>query len=483
MLNAKTLKKVKKHIRNVAFFLIMVLNVLIIRKEAWAQEIEISAGKTELHLNEKFTWTISFPKDQKREFKAFHQFFFPEIADFEKGRTLYIEEEDPRSYKIIQYYAPRKSGTFHIHPLKIRLRDKVISAPGSTVKVLGRTAANPDPLPEPSMDEELEFEEIKADALLDIRTTKNKVYTGEGVGLSVSFLIALQNKAEITFFDLTEQRKEIIRKLKSTGCLTEDFPMAERVQVDTITYRERKYTQWKIYEGVFFPIDSQDIRIPALSFSVLTYKIARNQQESVERKTETKTFTTGSLLIKVQPLPLRTSRQIPTGYFRLAERATPDKFQTGKSFKYTFTVQGEGNIAAIPDPVIIPNDYFDIYAPKVTYEIVRQQGRITGFKSFVYYVTPKEPGTFQLSDYVQWPYFNTVYRRMDTLSSALSLKVRGESLKNNYISANNPGDFYHKIHTDNNDLRMLTKDDPLKFWANVVILIMLVITAALVLKK
>ena len=130
-----------------------------------------------------------------------------------------------------------------------------------------------------------------------------------------------------------------------------------------------------------------------------------------------------------------------------------------------------------------PSQYFDIYAPKITQEISHQQGRVVGGKSFVYYVTPKEPGDFKFSDFFRWPYFNTAKGQVDTLTSVLSLKVRGESLKNNYISANNPGDFYSRINSDSNQLKIFAKDDRMKFWANTFILIMLVITAVLVLKK
>ncbi len=204
----------------------------------------------------------------------------------------------------------------------------------------------------------------------------------------------------------------------------------------------------------------------------------------MERRSIQKNFATAPLLIRVIPVPPQKQKeQLPVGYYKLNENASPSKFQTGKSFKYTFTVIGEGNIASLPEPVILSSEFFDIYAPKVTQEISHQQGKIVGAKTFIYYVTPKEPGDFHLSEFFKWPYFNTAYGRVDTLASALSLKVRGESLKNNYISVNNPGDFYNKINTDSNQWHLLSKDDRLQFWTNLSIVIMLVVTAILVLKK
>jgi hypothetical protein len=470
-----------KYIRIVPFF---ILNVFIFSQKAHSQEMDVFAGKTNISINEKFTITILFPKEYKREYKAFHQFFFPDIVDFEKGRTVFVETEDSKAYKIIQYYKPRKSGNFIVNPVRIRIKDKVYASKRVTVKVSSKKSHKPEPEPELKIDSDLEFEEPKLDAVLDLKSTRTQVYVGEGFGITLSFLISTQNKAEITFIDLVEQRKEFIKKIKSTGCLIEEFPVPDEIMVDTVIIKEKRYTKWKLYEGVFFPIDSTNIKIPPLSLSLLTYSTAKNKKESIERKTIVKSFLSKPVLIQVKAIPQSKGReQIPVGYFKLSENAFPNKFQTGKSFKYTFSIIGEGNIAALPEPVISTSEYFDIYAPKITQEISRQQGRVVGGKSFVYYVTPKEPGDFKFSDFFRWSYFNIAKGHIDTLTSVLSLKVRGESLKNNYISVNNPGDFYSRISSDSNQLRIFAKDDQMKFWADAFILIMLVITAVLVLKK
>jgi hypothetical protein len=478
------LNKVRKNIKYIRIVPFAILNIFIFSIKGYTQEIDVFTGKTNLSINEKFTVSIFFPKEYKREFKAYRQYFFPDIADFEKGSTVYLDNEEPKGYKIVQYYKPRKSGTFLVNPIRIKIKDKVYASKRAFVKVSGRTNYNKEEDPVIKLDDDLEFEEPKLDAALDIRSTKTKVYAGEGFGITVSFLISTQNKAEITFIDLNEQRKEFIKKMKSSGYFIEDFALPNEMEVDTVTIKEKKYTKWKLYEGVFFSLDSNNVKIPVLNLSILTYAIAKNKNESVERKAITKLFSTPPILIKVVALPKKKGKtQLPVGYYRLSESISPDKIRTGKSFKYTFTIVGEGNIAALPDPVIHAGEYFDIYAPRITQEISRQQGRVFGAKSFVYYVTPKEPGDFKLSDFFKWTYFNIGNGQFDTLTSALTLKVRGESLKNNYISVNNPKDFYNRINTDSNTIRLFTKDNDIKLWANMFILSMLIVTAVLVLKK
>ena len=95
---------VRKNIKFIRIVLFCAVNLFIFSSKAYTQEIDVFAGKTNISINENFTVTILFPKDNKREYKAFHQYFFPDIADFEKGRTLFLEEEDDKVYKIIQYF-------------------------------------------------------------------------------------------------------------------------------------------------------------------------------------------------------------------------------------------------------------------------------------------------------------------------------------------------------------------------------------------
>ena len=478
------MQKVRINIINSRIVPFLLLNLFIFSTKAYTQEISIFASKTNIHLNEKFSIIISFPKDNKRDFKVYHQFLFPDIDNFEKGRTLFLEEEDPKGYKIIQYYKPRKTGNFDVNSFQIKVKDKVYTFKKTNIKVIEKGNISTDQDPDPKIDDKLEFEEPKLEVLLDVKTSKQLLYQGEGVGVEILFLISTQNKAEITFIDIEEQRKEFLKKLKPGNCFIEDFPMSNQIESDTVVVNEKKYTKWKLYEGVFFPMDSNTIKIPSLNFSILTYKTAKNKQQSVERELVVKKLNSKPMLLKVVALPKSNAKeQSIVGYYKLTESVSVEKFQTGKSFKYTFTIIGEGNVGAIPSPNILSNEAFDIYAPKITQSIFLQNGKVTGSKSFVYYVTPKEPGSFDLSKFVKWAYFNTSKGGYDTLTSTLSLKVRGESLKNNYISTNNPGDFYSRINTEDNTIKILVADNNVMLLANILILFMLVSTGILVVKK
>ena len=465
---------------------LLVITLVIIGSSylsSYSQGVNIFVEKNKIALNEDLKVSIIFPKEYKKEFKAYHNYFFPDITDFIKGRTLYLEETDPRQYKITQYYSPRKTGSFSINPIRIATKEEVFQSERLKVYVSKKKINLKEEQPR-EIKEDLEFTEEAPEAFLNFTSSRKAVYVGEGFGATLSFYIAASNKSEITFIDLVEQRNNLLKKIKSGKFLTEDFNLEENVKVDTVRVNGKLYTKWKLYEGVFYPLDSNNIIFPALDFKVITYKTAKNGNISMERKAIYQNFHSKQVFIQVKALPKYAHKgYVPVGNFRLSEDIYPDKFRTGKSIKYLFIVVGEGNIASIREPYVIQTEYFDIYTPKISQEIMKQDERIMGAKSFTYYITPKEPGRFNLKDYIKWVYFNTITQKYDTLSSNFVLEVKGESLKNNYISTNNPGDFYNRIFTDSNTLRSVVKDDRMKFYANIAILFMLLITAIIVLKK
>ena len=181
------------------------------------------------------------------------------------------------------------------------------------------------------------------------------------------------------------------------------------------------------------------------------------------------------------PHPLRDV--VSVGDYRLDERIRDTDLQTGQSAGYNFNVFGEGNISAIEKPTAKADDRFEFYEPNVRQDITRQNNRVTGTKSFSYFMIPKEPGEYKLGDYFQWVYFNPKVGKYDTLKSQLTVYVTGESKKNEAIQSNDLGNFYDRINVAENTLKTM-EDTRWQKWAfNVFVLVMLGASAYLVFKK
>src|SRR5690606_14320898 len=129
------------------------------------------------------------------------------------------------------------------------------------------------------------------------------------------------------------------------------------------------------------------------------------------------------------------------------------------------------------------DDQFEFYEPNVRQDITRQSNRVTGTKSFDYFMIPKEPGRYKLADYFQWIFFNPKTEKYDTLKSQLVVNVTGESKKNEAIQSNDLGSFYDKIEIADNNLQTI-HDTGWQRWAfNSFILVMLAGSTYLVLRK
>ncbi|MGB5928230.1 MAG: hypothetical protein WBH03_08635, partial [Cyclobacteriaceae bacterium] len=123
------------------------------------------------------------------------------------------------------------------------------------------------------------------------------------------------------------------------------------------------------------------------------------------------------------------------------------------------------------------------YPPNVAQTIRRNHRTVYGSKAFSYYGIPEEPGTYKLSDYFNWVYFDPSQERYDTLRSAKVVNVSGESLSDRYISSNDLGNFYDQISLEDNTLQKKHDSGFFKLLANVLILASLVLSAVFIIKK
>jgi hypothetical protein len=218
---------------------------------------------------------------------------------------------------------------------------------------------------------------------------------------------------------------------------------------------------------------------------MIKFKVARNPSFfGQNRKEDFKTFYTKAKTIKIKELPPHPLRdEVAVGDYRLEERLNARDLQTGQSVGYEFNVYGEGNISSVEKPKVRKDNNLEFYEPNVKQNITRQNGRVTGTKSFSYFLIPKEPGTYTLGDYFHWVFFNPRTNAYDTLRSTQVVHVMGESQKNQAIESSDQGSFYDRIDGTNNTLQSSSTADWLKIGTNIFILLMLGTSVYLAFKK
>jgi hypothetical protein len=458
-----------------------------------AQKVQVTLGPDEIGENQAWTITVTVQNDRLRTYDN-----FPDINGFRKRGTStqstqnIINGQISSSQSIIMTYLPLKQGTYTIPDFTMKVNEKPIQVSGKRVTVGPPVEQQSDPFRsffDRDTDDffgrgETEFVDVSDDAFLALTTSKDVVYTGEGFNATLAFFVSESNRAPLQFYELGRQLSEILKKLKPNNCWEENFNI-ENIEGEAVTIGNKEYTRYKIYQATYYPLNTEPIVFPRVALEMIKYKVARNPSFfGQNRKEDYKTFYSKPKTIRVKELPEHPLKDVvAVGNYKVSELMPSTDITTGKSVSYVFNVFGEGNISAIQKPNV-PNDAnFEFYEPNVRMDIKREGGRVTGTKSFNYFLIPKEPGRYDLKNYFQWVFFNPEEEKYDTLSSRLTVYVTGESTKNEVIEANDDGSFYDKIQTADNSLTLIRDNTWQQTVFGIFILLVLASSAYLVFKK
>jgi hypothetical protein len=458
-----------------------------------AAQVKIILGPDEIGENQGWTITITIANERLKSYDN-----FPEIEGFRKRgtsnqeTTSIVNGQISSSQSLTMTYLPLKQGTVTVKNFTMKVNDKSYNVSGKKVKI-GPAVAQRDPFKSffdrtPADEffgrDEAEFVAIDDDAFLAVTTSKDEVYVGEGFNTTLAFYISEDNRAYLQFHDLPKQLSDILKKMKPNDSWEENFNI-ENIEGESVTLGGKQYTQYKIYEATYYPLNAEPIVFPSVGLEMIKYKVARNPSFfGQNRKEDYKTFYSKQKTVRVKELPPHPLKDVVgVGDYRLTESMPSTDLQTGKSAAYTFSIYGEGNITGIEKPMVINDGNFEFYEPNMRQEITRENGRVTGTKSFNYFMIPKEPGQYRLGNYFKWVFFNPNKNKYDTLSSRLTVYVTGDSKKNEAIQSNDLGTFYDKIETSDNTLMKVAQRNWITPAFNIFILLVLGASAYLVFKK
>jgi hypothetical protein len=475
-----------RYMRN---YLLLFCLILIPFLPAAAQEMVIKFGKSPVPIDEYFTITVTLKNQQ---LKAIGK--FPDIEGFEKSNrfsattTNIVNGQISTEQSITQNYAALKEGEYQIKPFSIEVNGKKAESKGGTVKVVASAgqpkggAALP-PLQGFGLLDDLfgnqkpqEYIDKKEDAFLAFSASKDQVYVGEGVSVNLSFYVASQDQNLLDFHDFNRQITPIIKKLKPTSVWEENFELTG--EPEAISIDEKGYLRFKLYEAVYYPINTDQLLFPSVGLEMIKYKIAKDPSFLGDnRMATTKMYYTAPKIVKVVPLPPHPLREsVPVGNYQLKEGVDRQVFTAGKSFNFLFQVEGEGNLAAIPNPVPAPVAGLEFSEPDIRQNITRQNGRVLGQKSFRFFVTPKNPGSYDFSKIFSFIFFNPATAKYDTLRSDLKVTVTGQVDNDAAIQSKDMGEFYEKIKDESNTLQNLNRFSEVKLYTNLVVLLLLLVS-------
>lgn len=377
---------------------------------AFAQEeVSIGFGKKTLLIDEPLIINVIIKGSDKSNVSV-----FPEIQGFTKADRK-ITHTKGQSHTITQNYNPTKDGTFRIPTFELTVNGKIYESDPTTIIV-----TSPKDEDDEEGNEVISPENIKENAFLAMNVDKNSVFVGEGFRVSLAFYIAETNTMQMSFPDnLNAQVDAIAKKIKSPDCLEERINITNIVDEHRVI-NGKKFLVYKIFEAVYFPLNSQTVKIPSVELKMDQSKKNSSEKESIS-------FTNKPFAVKVEELPDHPLKdKVVAGDFKLTEQIETRKINTGKSFNYSLKISGQGNFSTVNVSSPANDSFFDFYPPEVK-ETHSSDFRIQE-KEFRYRIVPKDSGQQSLDKYFYWVYFNTRTKSYDTLKSRLKIKVLGKAI-------------------------------------------------------
>jgi hypothetical protein len=460
---------------------------------AWAQEATVELGNKNIAQNEAFTITINLTNEEINEHSS-----FPEIQGFikagtsSKTSTTIINGDMSFIHSIVQTYLPQREGTFTLKPFTMKINGQSVRTQGETITVIAPREQQQqfDPFAYDPFEDLLQYQprevvtNAKDDAFFAASVSKRDVFVGEGFNLCLSFFVAENNPTELQFYKTGEQLAKILKQIKPNNCWEENFGI-EVIEAVPVIINQKRYNEYKIYQATYYPLNAETIKIPAVPLKLVRYKLVQGGGLFGQTIEEFKDFYSQATSIKVKELPPHPLRNaVPVGDYVLDERLSAGAVEAGKSIEYEFKVRGEGNLASLNAPTTLEQaSAWEIYPPNVRQNIERRAGRVMGSKMFTYSILSKDTGTYQLADFFHLVFFNPAKQKYDTLRPKAAFSVTGMSKQIASISEADQDSFYRLIQTASNKISSTDYQDMLKSIANVLLLLMLLITIFFILKK
>ena len=476
--------------RPIVFFLLFFFVTLV---PVLAQQASIELGKSLVPINTYYTISIRLQDQALKEYSA-----FPDIEGFKKStkfsstKTVITGGKTTTILTITQNYAALSEGDFELKPFSMRVNGQTLQSQGMKIKVAPMAAVSPQApyLSEQVVPEEAEqvdekpqeYIEKDDNAFLTLYTNKKQVYVGEGLNIVLYFYLAEEDQQLLDFHDFSNQITDILRLLKQPNAWEEVFEFAE-VTPEHVLIQDKPYLRFRLYEATLYPLNTEPLRFPPLSLKMIKYKVAKEPTLTEDRLEGYKTFYARERVVPVKELPPHPLRDVvPVGEYVLRESLSDQSVPVNKSISYLFQVEGEGNLAAIMPPVPATTGAIDFYPPDLRQDITRRSGRVSGAKSFTYRMLGRVPGSYDLGKQFMWIYFNPATATYDTLRSALTVQVTGETDASALASARDMGPFYKIIENEDHTLVSLHQVNDIKRYTNIILLVLLAVSGFIFLK-
>jgi len=449
-----------------------------------SQTISFKINKTTLYKNEFLSISITFSKDAKKEFNAYKGYQFPDIPDMQKSHTYFKEKEGTEKISTItQWYEPTKAGTKTIPAITITTRNnKVFKNPAIAVSVLSETTDNPTEPPSENWIGQTKILYEAPDVQWIVHSDVQTVYPMQPIHIMGYVLIPLESKIPFTFVDTHNQKQALSKLLKNTNCIQYDKLADNELKQDTISKNKQTYLRLYIIDQFLFPLKECVIDLPATQWYIYGYKTGTND-EGIVRLPEKVVLKSNSIKIKVKKLPPYPKQElIPVGTFTIRDFLEQKRIRNGNTTYLTVTMETNTDLSSIGDLEFTSSTMELLGSETVSINIVKGNNWKVR-KVIRYQINPLRSGQYHMGDAFRFIFFNSKTDKYDTIYPKSTLAVYGDRIsESNAILTND--NFYNRYNSQaTSNIIDGKQDDLFNRLANMIILVMLAVTAILVIRK
>lgn len=329
---------------------------------------------------------------------------FPEAAGLEKGRlqsTPFIREGRAQEVYVQTYY-PLGPGEFQLPGFE--------PAPGMVVppysiKVTGAAL-------------ERYLEPVPVEGRWTLVVRPETVFVGQPVLVSIGLTLPLQSESTGAYEWRTDAYQAIERTWTLTGTWKE--PLLDPAEGWPAVRQDSLGTHLVFYRVLLFPLSDgtwalPETRIPVFRVWRLIDAGAYLRQTGRHLRFRPDTVILPGPSLYVRPLPeTGLQRAHSVGVFRGSSVLSKGKLRTGEALTMELRVDGNGNMALVPEPFFSWPPSFEVTAPRSEYEMVGSDGELKGEKRFIYEFVPYLRGTYDLGPFRMY-YFHPETESYDTL--------------------------------------------------------------------
>lgn len=390
-----------------------------------AQDLAVTTtiNQTSVVLNQQLVFNIELSGDDAKKVDQ------PELPDMQGYLTFLGSGGTSQNISFVNgnmsvtktfsyYYLAAKEGSFTIPAVTVEYKGKSYSS--QPIQMTIQKSATPPPAQNQQRSQQAVTQgDVSNPDDLYVRAIVNKksVYQGEPVIVTYRLYAAVS----VTGYTIT--------KLSDTaGFWTEDIETPQRPQVKNEVINGKNYVTADIKKVALFPTSSGNKTIGPMELQC-EVKVRSNQRsrdlfdsffdDAFFGRSVRKAIASPALDINVLQLPEAGKPANFSGAVgRYKLNATVDKtdVDTDEAISLKVTLSGTGNIRMLPTPEVkIPAD-FEQYEPKDTETINRQNGVISGSKTFEYVLVPRFPGEQHIKP-VTFSYFDPAKKAYQSLTT------------------------------------------------------------------